>query len=142
MKKLLSIITLAITILGFTTTAQAAEKSALGEYCPVCYIAAGKAVKGDSKFQATHNEKTYYFISEETKKTFEKNPSKYLPQYDGWCAYGVAKGKKFKSDPTVFTVENGKLYLNLNKSIGKKFEADKKELIAKADKNWPAVMKK
>lgn len=141
MKKLLSIITLFVSILSLSS-AQAAEKSVLGEYCPVCYIAAGKAVKGDAKFQAEHDGKTYYFISDDTKKTFLKNPTKYLPQYDGWCAYGVAKGKKFKSDPTVFTVENGKLYLNLNKSIGKKFEKDKANLIAQADKNWPTVMKK
>ncbi len=118
------------------------DNVALDGYCPVCYIAAGKANKGDSKFAAKHNEKTYYFVSEETKQLFIANPEKFLPQYDGYCAYGMSLGKKFVSDPTVFTVVEDKVYLNKDASISKLFQEDRASHIAKADTNWKAEMQK
>ena len=36
----------------------------------------------------------------------------------------------------------GKLYLNLNKAILKKFNEDLEKNIAKADKNWPGLVEK
>lgn len=130
-------------LFALVTTLSAAPKNlALDGYCPVCYIAAGKAAKGDANITSEYKGKTYYFVSEDVKGMFDEEPEKWLPQYDGWCAYGMAKGKKFKADPTVFTVENDKLYLNLNKKISKKFNADKAALIADADKNWKEMTMK
>jgi len=40
------------------------DKVALGGYCPVCYIAAGKANKGKAEFASTYEGKTYHFVSE------------------------------------------------------------------------------
>ena len=91
---------------------------ALDGYCPVCYIAAGKANKGSSEFTSEHNGKTYQFVSTGTKAMFDKEPSKFLPQYDGYCAYGLSLGKKFDSDPTVFSVIDGKIYLNKTPRLG------------------------
>ncbi|MGL4398389.1 MAG: YHS domain-containing (seleno)protein [Luteolibacter sp.] len=108
----------------------------LGGYCPVCYIAAGKAVKGSAEFTAVHEEKTYHFVSKETMEMFQKNPSKYLPAYDGLCAYGMSLGKKFPSDPTVFKVVEGKVYLNKNAEVGKLFGEGTMAQIAKADAEW------
>lgn len=116
---------------------------ALGGYCPVCYIAANKANMGDAKFTSKLNGKTYQFVSAATKAMFDKEPAKYLPQYDGFCAYGMSLGKKFASDPTVFKVINGKIYLNKDAKIGKLFTKDTKKLIKKADKEWKKMeMKK
>jgi len=119
--KLFKTLALLISAIAFTATAQA-EKVALDGYCPVCYIAAGKAAKGDSKFSSEYEGKTYHFVS-----------------YDGFCAYGVAKGKKFAGDPKVFTVVDGVTYLNFNEDISKKFNKDAKGFITEAEKNWPKV---
>ncbi len=132
----------AVAALFIATASAPAAELALDGYCPVCYIEAGKAVKGEKSFAADHAGKTYYFVSDETKALFVANPAKYLPVYDGWCAYGMAFGKKFESDPRVFTVVNGKIYLNKNKKIGKKFNKDKSGFIAKADAAWKSEMKK
>ena len=132
----------AVATLFITATHAVAADPALDGYCPVCYIEAGKAVKGDKEFAAEHQGKTYYFVSEETKALFVANPEKYLPAYDGYCAYGMSFGKEIKSDPTVFTVVNGKTYLNKDKKIGKKFGKDKAGYIAKADTEWKSLMKK
>lgn len=116
-----------------------AAEPALDGYCVVCYSAAGKAVKGTKEFSAVHAGQTYYFVNQDALEAFEKNPAKYLPEYGGWCAYGMTLGKKFPVDPTVFTVTDGKLYLNKNKSVGKKFDKDTAKYIAKADEEWKKV---
>ena len=115
---------------------------ALDGYCPVCYLAANKAVEGSSKFSAAYQGKTYHFVSTETRDLFRSEPDKYLPQYDGYCAFGMAYGKKIQSDPTVFTVRGGKVYLNKDKATGKKFEKDLQGLIKKADVQWMGLTHK
>jgi YHS domain-containing protein len=109
---------------------------AINGYCLVCYISTNKAVKGSAEFTATHAGKTYHFVNKEAVSAFKKNPSKYLPAYDGCCAYGMTFGKKVEVDPTVFSIVNGKLYLNKNAKVGKTFEKDKAKHIAKADQEW------
>ena len=140
MKKLFTILT-ALTALLSIASAQAGEKPALDGYCPVCYIAAGKAAKGSAEFVSTHDGKTYYFVSKEVKGMFDAEPAKWLPQYDGYCAYGISLGKKFESDPTVFSVVDGKVYLNKDAEIGKEFAKDKEGNIKKADVKWAELSK-
>lgn len=143
--KIITLFTMLIAMV--TTTLNAAEKEvALDGYCPVCYIAAGKANKGDAQFAAEHDGKTYHFVNEEIKQMFLAEPAKFLPQFNGLCAYGIAKGKEFKADPTQFTVVDGKIYLNKDAEIAKLFKADTAALIKDADAKWPtlkaAMMKK
>lgn len=114
---------------------------ALDGYCPVCYIAAGKAVQGVEKFQVDHDGDTYYFVNEGAMKTFEADPEKFLPEYDGLCAYGVSIGKKLEADPTLFSVIDGKIYLNFNKDVKKKFDADQAGFVKKADEKWEMISK-
>ncbi|MGJ8673813.1 YHS domain-containing (seleno)protein [Rubritalea sp.] len=136
----MKILTLFTVLIALITSLHAAPKTlALEGYCPVCYIAAGKANKGNPEITSEYKGKTYYFVSEDVKAMFDKEPTKWLPQYDGWCAYGIAKGKKFKSDPTVFSVINGKLYLNYNEEVGEKFNKDQAGFITQADKEWPNI---
>jgi len=127
---------LALTVSTFTTAFAADTEPQLDGYCPVCYVSAGKAVKGTKEFAATHKDQTYYFVNVDAMKAFQAEPTKFLPQYDGFCAYGMSLGKKFESDPTVFSVINGKIYLNKDASIGKLFAKNTQSHIAKADAAW------
>lgn len=115
-----------------------AEKAepALGGYCPVCYLAAGKAAKGTAEFTAQHEGETYYFVGQKAVDAFNENPEKFLPQYDGYCAYGMSLGKKFESDPTVFSVIDGKLYLNKSDKVAGLFAEGTASHISKADAQW------
>ena len=51
----------------------------------------------------------------------------------------MALGKKFVSDPEVWTIVGGKLYLNLDKDIQQKWEKDIPGFFVKAEKNWPEI---
>jgi YHS domain-containing protein len=92
-------------------------------YDPVAYHTEGKPVKGNGWNVAEYEGVTYLFANKKNRKMFEADPEKYLPAYGGYCAYGVAIGKKFAIDPEVWKIENGKLYLNLDTGIQKKREA-------------------
>ncbi|GJM26586.1 MAG: hypothetical protein DHS20C16_30010 [Phycisphaerae bacterium] len=118
---------------------------ALEGYCPVAYFAVNKPVKGKPEFASTHNGVTYYFVSADAKKLFEKSPQKYLPAYGGWCALGMAIEDKLPVDPTSFKIVDGRLFLFLqNPSVDALKvwnEGNEAEFIAKADAHWKKVSK-
>jgi YHS domain-containing protein len=109
---------------------------AMHGFDPVAYFTQDKALLGDAQFSTEYKEGTYRFISEANKKLFLKNPSAYVPQYGGYCAFGTAKGKKFDGDPRLFKVVDGKLYFNLNPDVYKKWLMDPLGYIQQADENW------
>jgi hypothetical protein len=86
-----------------------------------------------------HDGVTYLFASEKSKESFEAAPKKYLPAYGGYCAFCVAVGKKFVGDPDVWEVVDGRLYLNLDNGIKRKWLEDVPGYIAKAEANWPKI---
>lgn len=86
-------------------------------YDVVAYFKENQAIKGNKYISTTYDGVTYYFSSQKYLEVFTKNPIAYLPQYGGWCAYGVLtspeKGKVTQNDinPEVFKVVYGSLYL-------------------------------
>ena len=115
---------------------------ALKGYDPVAYFTEGEARVGSDAHVAVHDGAAYRFVSEANRKAFEKEPGRYLPQFGGFCAYGVTVGAKFDGDPRVFAVVDGKLYLNLNPDIQAKWEEDVKGNIGKAETGWQGIRDK
>ena len=109
---------------------------ALKGYDPVAYFTQGAAVKGDQAITAEHDGATYRFASAEHRDLFVADPVKYVPQYGGYCAYGVAKGVKAGIDPEQFTVRDGKLYLNYNAGVQRTWKKDVPGYLAMSEKNW------
>jgi YHS domain-containing protein len=105
-------------------------------YDPVGYFKEHRAVKGDPKFSSTYRGATYYFASAADKSAFDKQPAKYAPQYGGFCANGMTKGKLNDIDPNIFFVFKGKLYVCASEKAGKTFYSNPDANIKKADENW------
>ncbi len=108
-------------------------------YDPVAFFTEGVAMIGSAKYTAVHEGAAYRFVSEKNKSRFEKSPAKYLPQYGGFCAYGVSVDKKFDGDPRVFEIVDGKLYFNLNPEIQATWAKDIPGNIRKADRSWATI---
>jgi len=119
-----------------------ASKIAVSGYDTVAFFTEGKAVNGSPFISAEYQGATYFFATEEHKRLFTANPAKYAPQFGGYCAYGVSLGKLFPVDIDTWQVRDGQLYLNLNASILKKFNADVNGNVAKAKEHWPELVKK
>ena len=107
-------------------------------YDPVAYFTQKKAVKGSPKYQTSYQGAIYYFSSAADLATFKKSPSKYVPQYGGFCANGIANRQNSAGDPTVFFVLNGKLYVCASPEAEKEFQSNTKANVKKADDNWDA----
>jgi YHS domain-containing protein len=118
------------------------EGVALKGYDPVAYFTASAPTPGVPAISATVEGVTYRFASEANKRAFVADPSRYLPQYGGYCAMGMAGGRKFDIDPTAWRVEAGKLYLNKDPATQRVWLRDVPGNIRKADAKWPAVIAK
>jgi YHS domain-containing protein len=118
------------------------EGVAIKGYDPVAYFTMNKPVKGSPSFMAKHDGATYWFANTEDQQAFVAQPAKYVPQYGGYCAYGVAKGAKPDIDPAAFSVIDGKLYLNLNPDVQSRWLKDVPGYIKTADENWKSLATK
>ena len=111
-------------------------------YDVVAYFTDGKPVKGDPQFMHQHGSVTWQFSSAEHRDMFKAEPAKYLPQYGGYCAYGVAVGGLYDVQPqTSWSVVDGKLYLNKDPGVQQTWLKDVPGYIGKAETNWPKIRK-
>ncbi len=86
---------------------------------------------------------TSCFASADHLAKFKANPEKWAPQYGGWRAYAMAQGRRAKTEPEVFTLVDGKLYMNYGLSImKKKWRANQADYIEKGNANWPKLENK
>ena len=113
---------------------------AVGGYDPVAYFTQGKPVRGSKSHSLRHEGVEWRFASAENLAAFKANPAKYKPRYGGYCAYAVANGYTAKGDPRAWSIEGGRLYLNYNKSIRRRWSAKKATYIRAGDSNWPGVL--
>jgi YHS domain-containing protein len=109
-------------------------------YDPVGYFTQKKAVKGDPKYQTKYQGAIYYFSSAANLATFKKNPSKYAPQFGAFCANGVRNKQLNDSDPNVFFIVKGKLYVCASPAAEKEFRANEDEDIVAANKAWQELV--
>lgn len=113
---------------------------ALQGYDTVAYFTVGEPTKGSADYTTTYEGAEFRFASEENLNLFLAEPAKYAPQYGGYCAWAVAQGKTAKGDARRWAVVDGKLYLNYNKGIQKKWNKDRAGFIDSGDQNWPTVL--
>ena len=113
---------------------------AIRGYDPVAYFTDEKAVKGSRDFSHDWQGATWRFASAENRDLFAAEPTKYAPQYGGYCAWAVSRNYTAPTDPDAFTLVNGKLYLNYNAKVMKQWLEERDQNIDSADKNWPSVL--
>jgi len=128
------------------------EKSGLFSYKPsgvairgadtVAYFTEGKPMQGLDDFTTEWNGATWKFASQKHLDLFVTNPEKYAPQYGGYCAYGVAKDNLVKIEPENWAIVDGKLYLNFNDGLQKKWEGDIKGYVSEANKKYQSLLLK
>ena len=147
----LKMIAVAATAMTFATSAFAGEQYvdptgyAVSGYDVVAYFdldqvpvgqAQPAAVPGDKDITATYNGATFAFSSAANKERFVANPEAFVPQYDGHCAYGVAKGGKVPGNPELWRIIDDKLYLNITKNVVGFWEEDIPGNLTLSENNW------
>jgi YHS domain-containing protein len=97
---------------------------------------------GKASITAEYNGVKFAFATEDNKNRFLADPAKFAPQYDGHCAFGVAKGGKVPGNPKLWRIVDGKLYLNIKDTVVSQWEENIPGNIKTAGKNWTKLEKK
>ncbi|MEO5732661.1 MAG: YHS domain-containing (seleno)protein [Rubrivivax sp.] len=106
---------------------------------PVSYVQGGSPQRGSPQFVAQLPDRTYYFASAENLALFKGSPSRYEPQYGGFCASGAAYALKLGSDPGAWQMREGRLFI-FGDVLGKTaWQIDPAWNVAHADRIWPAI---
>ena len=114
---------------------------AISGYDPVAYFTAGRPTQGVATFKATYQGAEFRFANAANRAAFIANPARFAPQYGGYCAWAVSQGSTAGIDPNMWTIVDGKLYLNYNRSVQTRWSADRANLIQAGNRNWPNVLK-
>lgn len=114
---------------------------AIQGFDPVLYRTENRAEKGYSSLYCKYSEHNWHFCNSANRELFMKDPKKYAPEYQGYCAYYMTKkGYKKDSDPNVWLIVDGRLFLFANEDFKREWQKDIKKNIEAADKNWGNVI--
>lgn len=105
----------------------------------VAYFTEGRAVAGRPEFTFAWRGATWRFASAANRDRFATDPERYAPAYGGFCAYAVSEGYTAPIDPEAWRIVDGRLFLNYDRSIKRRWERDIPGRIARGDANWPRL---
>ena len=97
----------------------------------------GKPQLGKVEFTTRYDGADWFFYNQANKDLFLTNPDLFAPQYGGYCAWAVAKGKLAPGSPDYWHVEDGRLYFNYNARIKRRWHKKQTNHIRVADDRWP-----
>ena len=112
---------------------------AVGGYDTVSFFS-GKPQLGKKIYSTDYAGVRWRFSTSGNLDLFKTNPEVFMPQYGGYCAWAVAQNKLAKGSPTYWHVEDGKLYLNFNARIKRRWDRDLRSFIREGDENWPQIL--
>ena len=117
-------------------------KLSISGYDPVAYFTDSRAVSGKPEFEYLWHKLRWRFASSDHRDLFAKEPGRYAPQYDGYCAMGAADGDtahKDTVDPEAWAIVNGKLYLAHNRYWIERWKEEAADKIRAADAGWEGL---
>ena len=106
---------------------------------PVSMFRSDAPTIGDAEFTVAHDGVDYYFATADAKAAFEADPTAMLPQFGGFCAFGVYVGKKLDGDVRYADIVDGKLYLFVNAAVFEKYLADRDNILRTAEEKWSSI---
>ncbi len=89
----------------------APDEVGVGGFDPASYFKSPKPLYGSPSISTRYDGVVYRFASQENKNDFLKNPTKYLPQFGGWCSTNLVLGRATTPTYNNFLLQEGKLYL-------------------------------
>jgi opacity protein-like surface antigen len=146
-------ITLAVAMAVALTTAAPAKDPvepvnkdrkgvAIKGYDAVAYFTESKAAKGTPEFTFDWMGATWQFATAANRDAFAAAPERHAPQFGGYCAWAVSNNHTAPVNPEVWKIVDGKLYLNYNGFVQRKWQKDLDARIAAGHRNWPALHKR
>lgn len=130
------IVSLVLFSFGKSIAMGAEPKTAIKKYDPVAYFTESRAVYGTDAYTFVYHDMIWYFSSRENLDLYAADPEAYTPQYDGYCAWAMTESRLAVTDPEVWKIVDGKLYLNCSRTAYEKWSRDIPSHIEMADRIW------
>ncbi|NRP16804.1 hypothetical protein LPJGGPFB_00018 [Ensifer adhaerens] len=112
---------------------------AIKGYDPVAYFTESKALEGSPQISYRWLGANWQFASAENRELFIREPTRYAPQYGGYCADGVSFGTVTTNiDPRAWRIIEGKLFLSYDPGAAEGFEKNPNKLVD-SKKHWSEV---
>lgn len=112
---------------------------AISGFDPMAYFVDGGPKLGKSEFELRHAGAVWRFRNAGNRAAFAAHPEVYAPRFGGYDAIGVARGVALAGEPGLWAVTGERLYLFYTPENRMAFAAETLQVIAAADKRWPAV---
>lgn len=102
----------------------------------VAYFTQDKYVLGLPQFKSDYQGVTFRFATAEHKALFDKEPTKYQPQFGGYCADGLVYAIPWGGDADTWRMVNGKLYIFGGAGSRDAWMLDEPTNLKLSDKYW------
>ena len=107
----------------------------------VAYFTQSKHRLGSPAIKTVIDGVTFRFATAEHKALFDKEPARYMPQFNGYCANGIVYGIPWGGDADSWRIINGKLYMFGGQGSRDGFFVDVPRNMAYANKYWSEEVK-
>lgn len=112
------------------------ERVLLQGHDVVAYFTQGRHLAGSPQHESVYEGVTLRFASAEHKALFDAAPQRYLPQFGGYCANGIAYAIPWGGDADTWRIIDGKLYIFGGAGSKAAFELDVAGNLRLADQYW------
>jgi YHS domain-containing protein len=102
----------------------------------VAYFTKNTYQQGKPEIKSVYEKITFYFATAEHKALFDKEPMKYVPQFGGYCANGLAYGIPWGGDADTWRIIDGKLLIFGGATSRDAFLLDPIKNLANANSYW------
>lgn len=124
---------------GSTRVSTDAKGRAIRGYDTRAYWREAAAEEGTDAHTVTWNGAIWRFANREEADLFADDPDAFAPRFGGFCTRAMSLKKVVDSDPTVWRIFEGGLYLFAQPRGGEKFDGSEVEMIAKAQAFWETL---
>ncbi len=108
-------------------------------YDPVAYFTLGAPTPGSADHELVWDGVRYRFANALHRDLFRADPDKYAPQFGGQCAMNMANGNLRESDPTIWVISGGRLYVFASVGGSERFREEAEVNAARANTNWQSL---
>ncbi|MBT5384805.1 MAG: hypothetical protein HN583_10265 [Kordiimonadaceae bacterium] len=109
---------------------------AINGYDTVSYQLDKRPQRGSATYQVSWAGSIWYFISLKNRELFTANPEKYAPQFGGYDPVGISEGYTTPSNPEVYSVKAGLLFLHYSPAYQDHWETNRGTNLILANGNW------
>lgn len=111
----------------------------LSGYDATTYFTQPAPVMGVPEHAAVFDGATYWFVSEDNRRTFENDPAHYAPAFGAYCGYAASINKVSPTNPLIYQIIDNRLVLQHTEEAYRLFNQDAPRNLSKADRNWPGL---